>query len=181
VVLLVEDEGHSGQLCAIEHDEDPEDRNVEAEYRSSWDGPRRIEEVRETAFAFFECRLFEHRRLEDGGGAIVDVSSHAGIRGSPERTPYSASKHGVIGLTRSVALEYADEGLRANAVCPMIVETPAIASMSPEEREEVTAGVPMGWPADSEEVASAIVWLCSAEASFVTGHTMPVDGGQTRQ
>jgi NAD(P)-dependent dehydrogenase (short-subunit alcohol dehydrogenase family) len=87
----------------------------------------------------------------------------------------------VIGLTRSVALEYADEGLRANAICPMIAETPAIASMSPEEREEVTAGVPMEWPADSEEVASAIVWLCSAEASFVTGHTMPVDGGQTRQ
>lgn len=119
--------------------------------------------------------------LDSGGGAIVNTASHAGIRGSPGRTPYSASKHGVVGLTRSVALEYAAEGVRVNAVCPTIVDTPALRSMSPEDQDEVTAGVPMERPAAPEEVASVIVWLCSDDASFVTGHALPVDGGQTQQ
>jgi len=119
--------------------------------------------------------------LDAGGGAIVNTASYAGIRGSPGRSPYSASKHGVVGLTRTAALEYAADDLRVNAVSPTIVETPAIRSMTPEEREEVTASVPMERAAKPEEIASAIVWLCSADASFITGHTLPVDGGQTQQ
>ncbi|GAB7011001.1 SDR family oxidoreductase [Halorubrum trueperi] len=119
--------------------------------------------------------------LDSGGGAIVNTASHAGIRGSPGRTPYSASKHGVVGLTRSVTLEFAADGIRVNAVCPTIVNTRALQSMSPEEQDEVTAGVPMGRPADPAEVASVIVWLCSDDASFVTGHALPVDGGQTQR
>lgn len=119
--------------------------------------------------------------LNSDGGAIVNTASLAGVRGSPGRSPYSASKHGVVGLTRTAALEYAEENLRVNAVCPTIVETAAIQSMSAEERDEVTAEVPLGRAAKPEEVASAIVWLCSADASFVTGHTLPVDGGQTQQ
>lgn len=119
--------------------------------------------------------------LDTDGGAIVNTASLAGIRGSPGRSPYSASKHGVVGLTRTAALEYAADNLRVNAVCPTIVETAAIQSMSAEERDEVTAAVPMERAAKPEEVASAIVWLCSADASFVTGHTLPVDGGQTQQ
>lgn len=119
--------------------------------------------------------------LDAGGGAIVNVSSEAGIQGSPGRTPYSASKHGVVGLTRSVALEFADEDLRVNAVSPTIVDTPALRSMTEEEQEEVIASVPMGRAAAPEEIADAILWLCSDNASFITGHTLPVDGGKYQQ
>lgn len=119
--------------------------------------------------------------LDSDSGAIVNTASYAGIRGSPGRSPYSASKHGVVGLTRTVALEYAPENLRVNAVCPTIVETAALQSMSAEERDEVIGEVPMGRAGEPEEVASVIVWLCSDGASFVTGHTLPVDGGQTQQ
>lgn len=119
--------------------------------------------------------------LNAGGGVIVNTASLAGIRGSPGRTPYSASKHGVIGLTRSVALEYAEHDLRVNAVCPTIVKTAALESMSPEETDQVTAGVPMGRAAEPEEVASAIVWFCSDDASFITGQSLAVDGGETQQ
>jgi NAD(P)-dependent dehydrogenase (short-subunit alcohol dehydrogenase family) len=118
----------------------------------------------------------------DGGGdgAVVNVASIAGIEASPGRTPYAASKHGVVGLTRSAGVEYATDGVRVNAVCPAVVETAAIESLSPEEREEVTADVPMDRPAQPDEIASAIVWLCSADASFVTAHALPVDGGETQ-
>lgn len=119
--------------------------------------------------------------LDAGGGAIVNVSSEAGIQGSPGRTPYSASKHGVVGLTRSVALEFASKNLRVNAVAPTIVDTPALRTMSEEEQEEVIASVPMGRAAAPEEVADAILWLCSDNASFITGHTLPVDGGKYQQ
>lgn len=119
--------------------------------------------------------------LDAGGGAIVNVSSEAGIQGSPGRTPYSASKHGVVGLTRSVALEFADKNLRVNAVSPTIVDTPALRALSEEEQEEVIASVPMERAATPEEVADAILWLCSDNASFITGHTLPVDGGKYQQ
>ncbi|NLV08964.1 glucose 1-dehydrogenase [Halomicrobium mukohataei] len=118
---------------------------------------------------------------DSGGGAIVNVSSKAGLRGSPGRSPYAASKHGVVGLTRTAALETATEGVRVNAVCPTIVETPALASMSEAERTAVVEEVPMERAASPDEVASAVVWLCSDEASFVTGHALPVDGGETQQ
>jgi NAD(P)-dependent dehydrogenase (short-subunit alcohol dehydrogenase family) len=116
----------------------------------------------------------------DDDGAVVNVASIAGIEASPGRTPYAASKHGVVGLTRSAGVEYATEGVRVNAVCPAVVETAAIESLSPEERDQVTADVPMDRPAQPEEIASAIVWLCSDDASFVTAHALPVDGGETQ-
>jgi NAD(P)-dependent dehydrogenase (short-subunit alcohol dehydrogenase family) len=119
--------------------------------------------------------------LESEGGAIVNVASKAGIRGSPGRTPYGASKHGVVGLTRTTALEFAGEGVRVNAVCPTIVDTPALRSMTEDEQRSVVSNVPMERAAEPEEVASAILWLCSDEASFVTGHALPVDGGETQQ
>lgn len=119
--------------------------------------------------------------LDSGGGAIVNMSSMAGIAGSPGRTPYSASKHGVVGLTRTVALEYAQENIRANTVCPTIVNTPALQAMSEEEQTEVISDVPMGRPAEPDEIAGAVLWLCSDDASFVTGHTLPVDGGAAQQ
>jgi NAD(P)-dependent dehydrogenase (short-subunit alcohol dehydrogenase family) len=119
--------------------------------------------------------------LESGSGAIVNVASLAGIRGSPGRTPYSASKHGVVGLTKSAALEFADEGIRVNAVCPTIVDTPALRSMTEEEQEAIISNVPMGRPAEPSEVANAILWLCSNQASFITGQVLPIDGGETQQ
>jgi NAD(P)-dependent dehydrogenase (short-subunit alcohol dehydrogenase family) len=118
---------------------------------------------------------------DSGGGAIVNVSSKAGVRGSPGRAPYAASKHGVVGLTRTAALETATDEIRVNAVCPTIVETAALESMSEAERESITDAVPMNRAASPEEVANAIVWLCSNEASFVTGQALPVDGGETQK
>jgi NAD(P)-dependent dehydrogenase (short-subunit alcohol dehydrogenase family) len=119
--------------------------------------------------------------LDSGGGAIVNVASKAGIRASPGRTPYGASKHGVVGLTRTTALEFAGEGVRVNAVCPTIVDTPALRSMTDEEQRSVVSNVPMERAAEPSEVANAILWLCSDEASFVTGHALPIDGGETQQ
>ncbi|MDL0118486.1 SDR family NAD(P)-dependent oxidoreductase [Halobacterium salinarum] len=118
---------------------------------------------------------------DSGGGAIVNVSSKAGVRGSPGRAPYAASKHGVVGLTRTAALENATEGVRVNAVCPTIVETPALESMTEEERSSIIDEVPMKRAASPDEVASVIVWLCSDEASYITGQSFPVDGGETQK
>ncbi|RLM43861.1 SDR family NAD(P)-dependent oxidoreductase [Haloarcula sp. Atlit-47R] len=118
---------------------------------------------------------------DSGGGAIVNVASLAGIRGSPGRTPYGASKHGIVGLTKSAALEFADQDVRVNAVCPTIVDTPALRSLSESEQDQIISKVPMQRPAQPEEVANAILWLCSDEASFITGQTIPVDGGESQQ
>ena len=118
---------------------------------------------------------------DTGGGAIVNVSSKAGLRGSPGRAPYAASKHGVVGLTRTAALETATDDVRVNAVCPTIVETPALESMSEAERSSIIDEVPMKRAASPEEVASVIVWLCSDEASYITGQSLPVDGGETQK
>ncbi|WP_076148645.1 SDR family NAD(P)-dependent oxidoreductase [Natrinema saccharevitans] len=119
--------------------------------------------------------------IDSGGGAIVNVASKAGIRGSPGRTPYSASKHGVVGLTRSAGLEFAGDGVRVNAVCPTIVDTPALHSLPEAEQKEIIENVPMERPAKPSEVASVITWLCSDEASFITAQSIPIDGGETQQ
>jgi NAD(P)-dependent dehydrogenase (short-subunit alcohol dehydrogenase family) len=118
--------------------------------------------------------------LQSGGGAIVNVSSTLGLRGSPFAAPYSASKHGVLGLTRTAALEYAQQGIRVNAVCPGAIDTPMMDETFerfPGFRETLTAYVPMGRMGGPEEVAGAIAWLCSDAASFVTGEALTVEGG----
>jgi NAD(P)-dependent dehydrogenase (short-subunit alcohol dehydrogenase family) len=118
--------------------------------------------------------------LQGGGGAIVNVSSTLGLRGSPFAAPYSASKHAVLGLTRTAALEYAQQGVRVNAVCPGGIDTPMMDETFerfPGFRETLTAYVPMGRMAGPEEVAGAIAWLCSDAASFVTGEAMTIEGG----
>jgi NAD(P)-dependent dehydrogenase (short-subunit alcohol dehydrogenase family) len=115
-----------------------------------------------------------------GGGAIVNVSSTLGLRGSPFGSPYSASKHGVLGLTRTAALEYATQGIRVNAVCPGAIDTPmmdATFERFPGFREALTGFVPMGRMGGPEEVAGAIAWLSSDAASFVTGEALTVEGG----
>jgi NAD(P)-dependent dehydrogenase (short-subunit alcohol dehydrogenase family) len=120
--------------------------------------------------------------LEQGGGAIVNTSSGAGVKGFPDGAAYVAAKHGVIGLTRAAALDYAQANIRVNAVCPGIIDTrmmDRVTGDTPEGRQRVISQEPIGRMGKPEEIAAAVVWLCSEAASFVVGHAMVVDGGQT--
>jgi NAD(P)-dependent dehydrogenase (short-subunit alcohol dehydrogenase family) len=119
---------------------------------------------------------------EQGSGAIVNCSSLGGLVGLPGRASYHASKHGVIGLTKSAALEYAPRGIRINAVCPGTIDTPMVTSMldtAPDAMKEIMRDQPIGRLGRSEEIAAAVLWLCSPGASFVIGVPLPVDGGFT--
>jgi NAD(P)-dependent dehydrogenase (short-subunit alcohol dehydrogenase family) len=115
--------------------------------------------------------------LGAGGGAIVNTASNAGLRGVRLLSPYTASKHGIVGLTRNGAVEYAEDGIRINAVCPGAIMTPLMERGSPERRQEIMRPQAMKRFGEPEEVAAAVVWLCSDDASFVTGVALPVDAG----
>ena len=119
--------------------------------------------------------------MAQGSGAIVNCSSIGGLKGSKGRSAYSASKHAVIGLTRSAALDYADKGIRINAVCPGMVNTPMAVLVTKNYDSEIlrrmVAQEPIGRFGEPEEIAAAVVWLCSPAASFMVGHAMAVDGG----
>jgi NAD(P)-dependent dehydrogenase (short-subunit alcohol dehydrogenase family) len=120
--------------------------------------------------------------LRSGGGAIVNMSSVAGLVGFANISPYVASKHGMVGLTRTAALEYAKQGIRVNAVCPGAIDTPMIDRFTRGDasaRAAMDAMHPMGRMGRPEEIAEVAIWLCSDRASFVTGHALPVDGGMT--
>ena len=120
--------------------------------------------------------------LRHGGGAIVNTSSGAGVKGFAGQAAYCAAKWGVVGLTKAAALDYAKSSIRINAVCPGIVETPMMDRFSggtPEGRARVIAQEPVGRMGKPEEIAAAVLWLCSDAAAFVVGHAMVVDGGQT--
>ena len=127
------------------------------------------------------CMKYEiQQMLAQGGGAIVNTSSIAGLVGMKGSTAYGAAKHGVVGLTKVAALEYAQSGIRVNAVCPGAVETPLARRLMGEdpEREAMYMAIhPVGRLGTPNEIAEAVVWLCSDAASFVTGLAMPVDGG----
>jgi NAD(P)-dependent dehydrogenase (short-subunit alcohol dehydrogenase family) len=117
-----------------------------------------------------------------GSGAIVNWSSLGGLVGLPGRAAYHASKHGVIGLTRSAALEYAPRGIRINAICPGTIETPMVTQMIESgdlDRDHAAADQPIGRLGTAQEMAAAVLWLCSPGASFVVGVALPVDGGYT--
>jgi NAD(P)-dependent dehydrogenase (short-subunit alcohol dehydrogenase family) len=121
---------------------------------------------------------------EQGTGAIVNCSSLGGLVGLPGRAAYHATKHGVIGLTRSAALEYAPRGVRINAICPGTFETPMVTAMIANgelDRDQAIGNQPIGRLGRAEEIAAAVLWLCSPAASFVIGVALPVDGGYTAQ
>lgn len=122
--------------------------------------------------------------LKQGKGAIVNCASVAGLIGFAGLPAYVASKHGVVGLTKTTALEYAKLGIRVNAVCPGVIQTPMIDRLTGKTKEAIeqfTGLEPMGRFGLPEEIANAVVWMCSDEASFVTGHAMTVDGGFVAQ
>jgi NAD(P)-dependent dehydrogenase (short-subunit alcohol dehydrogenase family) len=122
--------------------------------------------------------------LESGGGSVVNTASGVGVVGLPGQGPYVAAKHGVIGLTRVAALDYAAKGIRVNAVCPGSIETPLFdeaAAADPGLRPLIEAGHPIGRLGRSPEIADAVVWLVSDASSFVTGQPIVVDGGYTAQ
>lgn len=119
--------------------------------------------------------------LAAGGGSIVNISSVAGLQGFAGSTPYVASKHAVIGMTKVAALDYAAAGIRVNAICPGVIATDMITRVldeHPEMEPMLTGMEPVGRLGRPDEIADAVVWLCSDRSSFVTGHPLVVDGGQ---
>lgn len=120
--------------------------------------------------------------LAQGGGAIVNTASIAGLGAAPKMSIYSASKHAVIGLTKSAAVEYAKKGIRVNAVCPAVIDTEMFrraAESDPRKAEFVASLHPVGRLGRAEEIAAAVLYLCSDQAAFTTGVALPVDGGTT--
>ena len=131
------------------------------------------------------CMKYEiPHMLKQGSGAIVNTASGAGLVGVAGMSAYVASKHGVVGLTKTAALEYAKSGIRVNAVCPGLIQTPMVERLTnaqPQLGEALVAAEPIGRTGRPEEIAESVVWLCSDAASFVTGHAMSVDGGYVAQ
>jgi NAD(P)-dependent dehydrogenase (short-subunit alcohol dehydrogenase family) len=127
------------------------------------------------------CMKYELLQMRaQGSGAIVNTSSLGGLVGLPNRATYHAAKHGVIGLTKSAAMEYAARGIRINAVCPGVIDTPMSAGLTESHGDimkEIMRDQPIGRLGHAEEIAAAVLWLSSPGASFVLGVALPVDGG----
>lgn len=129
---------------------------------------------------FLSVRAEVRAMLARGAGSIVNIASGAGLVGTPGEPAYVASKHGVVGLSKAAALEYARKGIRVNAVCPGPTRTPMIEAFleaNPKREQQILFGQPIGRLGNPDEVAAAVVWLCSDPASFVVGHPFAVDGG----
>jgi NAD(P)-dependent dehydrogenase (short-subunit alcohol dehydrogenase family) len=131
------------------------------------------------------CMKHELRQMrKQGSGAVINCSSIGGLTSRAQLAAYHGSKHGVIGLTRSVALEYAARGIRINAVCPGTIDTPMVSNMLETgmlAMDDLLRDLPMGRLGRAEEIADAVLWLCSPGSTFVTGQALAVDGGFTAQ
>lgn len=131
----------------------------------------------------FYCMREELKIMsKQGSGCIVNVSSIAGLRALPMTIAYTASKHAVIGMTKTAALEYARYGIRVNAVCPVFTETPMVEALVGEQKEladKLVKTIPMRRFGQVEDIVNAIFWLCDDKSSFVTGQSLAIDGGQT--
>jgi NAD(P)-dependent dehydrogenase (short-subunit alcohol dehydrogenase family) len=127
------------------------------------------------------CMKHELAAMEarGGGGAIVNTSSIAGLVGLPGSNAYVAAKHGVVGLTRAAAIDHAEAGIRINAVCPGYIDTPMVGEAMTRRGGQILSTVPMRRLGLAEDIAEAVVWLCSDRSGFVTGSTVTVDGGYT--
>lgn len=148
----------------IDYEEEDWDRVIAVDLKGVWLGMK------------YELK----QMLKQGSGVVVNTASIAGLVGLVGSSPYVASKHGVVGLTKTAALEFAQQNIRVNAVCPGVFRTPLVEKIIAElpEREELyLSAQPIGRMGRPEELAEAVVWLCSDAASFVTGHAFPVDGG----
>ncbi|MGR8919587.1 MAG: SDR family NAD(P)-dependent oxidoreductase [Gammaproteobacteria bacterium] len=142
--------------------------------------------IRVNLSGVFLCLKAEVRQMikQDRGGSIASTASAAGLIGIPGAPGYNASKHGVVGLTKTVALEYAARGIRVNAVCPGFIETPMlerVTDASVKIRDQLIAAVPMRRVAQPQEIGDAVAWLMSDKSSYVTGVALPVDGGWVAQ
>ena len=134
-------------------------------------------------FICMKCAI-EQMVKQDGGGSIVSTASAAGLIGIPGAASYNSSKHGVVGLTKTVALEYASRNIRVNAVCPGFIETPMldrVTDASVKIRDQLIAAIPMRRVAQPSEIGDAVAWLMSDKSSYVTGVALPVDGGWVAQ
>ena len=131
----------------------------------------------------FYCMREELKVMsKQGSGCVVNVSSIAGMRALPMTIAYTASKHAVIGMTKTAALEYARYGIRVNAVCPVFTETPMVEALVGEQKEladKLVKTIPMRRFGQVEDIVNAIFWLCDDKSSFVTGQSLAIDGGQT--
>jgi NAD(P)-dependent dehydrogenase (short-subunit alcohol dehydrogenase family) len=127
------------------------------------------------------CMKYEiPQMLKNGGGSIVNTASGAGLVGVEQLSAYNASKHGVVGLTKTAALEFAQKNIRVNCVCPGLINTPMVARMIDSggmNEQEFLAAEPVGRMGRPEEIGEGVVWLLSDAASFVTGHALSIDGG----
>ena len=156
------------------------DRNLTADYtQDDWD---RVIGVNLTG-VWLSMKAEIPQMLAQGGGAIVNTASIMGLIATPGSVAYMAAKHGVVGLTKAAALEYAKDNLRVNAVCPGYIDTPLLQPLFANEdrKEQVVSCHPVGRLGQPEEIAEAVIWLSSDAASFVTGHSMAVDGGYVAQ
>ncbi|HTL36917.1 MAG TPA: glucose 1-dehydrogenase [Kofleriaceae bacterium] len=164
--FAVNDAGVEGANNTVrEYDEAEFDRVIATNLKSVW-----------------LCMKYEIPAMPDRGGAIINVASVAGLVGFTEEPAYVASKHGVIGLTKVAALELGARKIRVNAVCPGAIDTPMLhRSTSGDELAEYVEGTPQRRVGKPEEIASAILWLCSDASAFITGVALPIDGGWTVQ